>query len=99
VGEEGDWLTAAFDAAVLMKVPPKFHGSRSRLEEPLATVLAICVSRDHDAGEMLSIIGKDGPITEIVGGLGQQHYRFPQTARRAIRMIRFLLTDGFAAFG
>lgn len=33
---------AAFDAAVLMKVLPKFHGSRGKLEAPLEAVLAWC---------------------------------------------------------
>jgi 5-methylcytosine-specific restriction protein B len=32
----------AFDLAVLMKVLPKFHGSRARLEKPLQAVLDWC---------------------------------------------------------
>ena len=40
--ESTDTLVTTFDAAVLMKVLPKFHGSRARLEGPLTKVLG-CV--------------------------------------------------------
>jgi energy-coupling factor transporter ATP-binding protein EcfA2 len=42
---------AAFDAAVLMKVLPKFHGSRGKLEKALIGVLAWCVNPDQPAVE------------------------------------------------
>jgi 5-methylcytosine-specific restriction protein B len=46
-----DGLDAAFDAAVLMKVLPKFHGTRGKLREPLLNVFAW--ARTPDAGHDL----------------------------------------------
>ncbi|MDH4136299.1 MAG: hypothetical protein OEW09_06215 [Anaerolineae bacterium] len=46
-----DGLDAAFDAAVLMKVLPKFHGTRGKLREPLLNVFAW--ARTPDAGHEL----------------------------------------------
>ncbi len=43
-GEPFAW-EAAFDAAVLMKVLPKFHGSRGKLQAPLEAIRAWCA--DH----------------------------------------------------
>lgn len=45
--QNGLWTTiggweAAFDAAVLMKVLPKFHGSLAKLQEPLETIRDWC---------------------------------------------------------
>ena len=37
-----------------MKVLPKFHGSRARLEEPLRRVLAWCVNPDKPHLEQVS---------------------------------------------
>ena len=44
-------LDAAFDAAVLMKVLPKFHGTRGKLRLPLLNVFAW--ARTPDAGHEL----------------------------------------------
>lgn len=53
-GMWGGDLRAAFDEAVLMKVLPKFHGSRARLEEPLRQVLAWCAGTDPADLEQVS---------------------------------------------
>jgi hypothetical protein len=89
----------AFDAAVLMKVLPKFHGPRGKLEEPLKSVLAWCInpdSPDHDRiAKALSSVESGHDAVTLLKGV----YSLPCTADRAIRMIRTLYTTGFAAFG
>jgi energy-coupling factor transporter ATP-binding protein EcfA2 len=91
---------AAFDAAVLMKVLPKFHGSRGKLEGPLQAVLAWCVNPDAPAQDMLADeLRKIESGDDVAETLSQITYRCPATARRAIRLLRALYADGFAAFG
>jgi 5-methylcytosine-specific restriction endonuclease McrBC GTP-binding regulatory subunit McrB len=90
---------AAFDAAVLMKVLPKFHGSRSKLEAPLRAVLAWCIDPEAPAEEAISDalqnIETDGDVSAIL----DLEYRLPKTASRARRMMWALYATGFAAFG
>lgn len=81
----------AFDAAVLMKVLPKFHGSRSKLEEPLTSILAWCLS---PASPNLMAVQSLG-ITPSQG----LSYTLPRTAERVTRMLRELQIEGFTAFG
>ena len=87
---------AAFDAAVLMKVLPKFHGSRGKLEAPLRDVLAWCL--DPDNPEMAALSSFES-FDKVEKQLGELPYRCPQTAKRACRMLWALYTTGFAAFG
>ena len=91
---------AAFDAAVLMKVLPKFHGSRSRLEKPLCAVLAWCVNPgapDIKAVEdALRDVGSDKTVQQA---MASSLFLCPKTAERVQRMLARLYTDGFAAFG
>lgn len=90
-------LDDAFDHAVLMKVLPKFHGSRSKLERPLLTLLRWCVRPDDDldvadeAYATLEVALSNVPTEETV--------TFPATAARVRRMLRALSTSGFASFG
>lgn len=90
-------LDDAFDSAVLMKVLPKFHGSRSKLERALLTVLRWCVRPDEDLSETdeayatLEIALSNVPTEENV--------TLPATATRVRRMLRALSTSGFASFG
>ncbi len=88
-----------FDAAVLMKVLPKFHGSTGKLERPLRSVLAWCVAPDepdHQSIESALSQAEDG--SGVADKLDSLTYECPKTARRAIRMLQALYTDGFAAF-
>ena len=96
--EEGD--DPALDAAVLMKVLPKFHGSRGKLEAPLRAILAWCL--DPDSPDRLKIDDALKNVEEsdhATAHLQSLQYAHPRTATRAIRMLRALYTDGFAAFG
>lgn len=85
---------AAFDAALLMKVLPKFHGSRAKLEKPLRAVLAWCLNPEQPDLKALPEGLDAEKVEELVN---QAQYR--KTAERVGRMLRALETDGFAAFG
>ncbi len=93
-------LEPALDAAVLMKVLPKFHGSRSKLEAPLRDVLAWCANPDQPDREQITeaLNGAEG-AADLVSRLRTIEYVLPTTAARAGRMLHALYTDGFAAFG
>ena len=94
---------AAFDAAVLMKVLPKFHGSRGKLEAALKKVLAWCLNPDRpavdDVERTIQGQGREsmdgGAAVEALAELG---YTYQQTAGRVLRMLRALYETGFAAF-
>ena len=97
-------VTAALDAAVLMKVLPKFHGSRSKLEAPLKAVLAWCVDPDAPAWASVEKELREVEQSEDVAkGLNQLPDRLAvkmrKTADRVRRMLWDLYTTGFAAFG
>jgi 5-methylcytosine-specific restriction endonuclease McrBC GTP-binding regulatory subunit McrB len=89
------------DAAVLMKVLPKFHGSRGLLEEPLRIVLAWCKNpAAPDQGQLDQLISNnESNLGSLIKVLESQEYRLPNTAKRIIRMMRSLYSTGFAAFG
>jgi hypothetical protein len=80
-------LEAAFDAAVLMKVLPKFHGSRGKLEGPLRALLGWCRGEESPEIQALEDVWQD-----------EEGCRYPQTAQRVRRMLRALADTGFAAF-
>ena len=88
------------DAAVLMKVLPKFHGSRAELEVPLRSVLAWCISPDSPDHTALGAALDDATNSgaDIASALDSVTYALPNTAHKAARMLRNLLLDGFAAF-
>jgi len=101
----------ALDYAVLMKVLPKFHGPRQKLETPLWQVLNWCL-RDQVSDGSVSpqkvwkqITGEEkqpsgDDITaqlrdwdNIVG-----KFRYSNTAKKVLQMLRQLYETGFASF-
>jgi hypothetical protein len=90
---------AALDAAVFMKVLPKFHGSRGRLEEPLLAVLAWCQRPAAPNVEALRRrwLDAEAEADPLLALAGQDH--LPRTAARVRRMLFELRVDGFTAFG
>jgi 5-methylcytosine-specific restriction endonuclease McrBC GTP-binding regulatory subunit McrB len=98
VDEEGD--DPALDAAVLMKVLPKFHGSRGKLEAPLRAVLAWCLNPEiPDRVRIDGALAKIEDADHATASLKGLPFAHPRTAARTIRMLRALYTDGFTAFG
>jgi hypothetical protein len=81
-----------------MKVLPKFHGSRGRLEAPLSAVLAWCVNPGApDIKAVEDALRDAGPDETVRQAVASSLY--PKTAKRVQRMLSRLYTDGFAAFG
>jgi hypothetical protein len=76
-----------------MKVLPKFHGSRGKLQRPLEVVLAWCASPDHFQATNAPSV-ESGPLAVPV-----TDYALPKTAERVQRMLAELQIDGFTAFG
>lgn len=90
---------AAFDAAVLMKVLPKFHGSRGKLEEPLKRVLAWCVAPDApDYDRIHELLRGVEDSHAAIRALQEQPYRYARTATKTGHMLWELYTNGFASF-
>jgi 5-methylcytosine-specific restriction endonuclease McrBC GTP-binding regulatory subunit McrB len=90
---------AAFDAAVLMKVLPKFHGSRGKLEAPLRAVLAWCSNPDAPNVKVISDALNNVEAGGMTTALAAIEFRLTATADRATRMLWALYSEGFAAFG
>ena len=101
-------LETAFDCAVLMKVLPKFHGPRSKLDRPLRDVLAWTFSPDSPghAIEQVKKLTKDADtclklrrqLDTHVPGQDSPAFRYPHTARKVVRMLQALHAIGFASF-
>jgi len=93
-------MEAAFDAAVLMKILPKFHGSRGKLERPLQAILAWCVNPEiPDLASVRQELERIDSTADLEPVWGKLTFRLSSTARRVQRMMGSLYTTGFAAFG
>ena len=91
---EANGMKDAFDHAVLMKVLPKFHGSRGKLEKPLVVVLVWCAKiKSLDAEPVKKALSD--PEVEII----LEDWECPATASRVLRMLQSLNSTGFASFG
>ncbi|USS39968.1 McrB family protein [Thermococcus aggregans] len=86
-----------FDLALLMKVLPKFHGNRKKLEEPLKVVLELCLS--ENAGINVQELGRK-EVIEILKNweTEKDKFLFKHTAKKVLRMLRQLYEIGFASF-
>lgn len=89
-------LDDAFDAAVLMKVLPKFHGSRTKLEKPLLLALRWAMRPDD---EVVAADGLETLETALAAAPIEDGIALPATASRIRRMLQSLATSGFASFG
>ena len=92
--ENGMDKMEAFDQAVLMKVLPKFHGSRGKLEKALHGVLAWC----FDAAKAEQEAVKNAILAPEQSIIDADWY-YPATAHRVLRMLQSLNSTGFASFG
>lgn len=106
--EEVGGLDCAFDCAILMKVLPKFHGPRNKLELPLRLVLAWArvpedpktmfqqvTDETKDSESCLRLrTAVDSQIAQQIHGA----FRYPHTTRKGLRMLQALHVFGFASF-
>jgi len=88
----------ALDYAVLMKVLPKFHGPRQRLERPLREVLRWAAK--DDAPKWVKETNEAVNLETIAEALRnwKAHFRYPNTAKKVLQMLRQLYETGFASF-
>ncbi len=84
-----------FDLAMLMKILPKFHGNRKKLEKPLIEILKICLN-DEEVINDLNL----KTITDILKNWENEkkRFRFQHTGKKILRMLRQLYEIGFASF-
>jgi energy-coupling factor transporter ATP-binding protein EcfA2 len=101
----------ALDYAVLMKVLPKFHGPRQKLEKPLWQVLNWCLEEEVSDGSVSpqkvwkQITGEEKQPSgdDIAAQLRDWNsivgkFRYPNTAKKVLQMLRQLYETGFASF-
>lgn len=96
----------AFDHAVLMKVLPKFNGSRGKLQNALFALLQWCHTGDAPSVEARQQLESHfasyvsvGTAFDNVVEVAPDSWRYPATGKRAALMMQDLYTDGFASFG
>ncbi|MEM1973668.1 MAG: hypothetical protein QXN68_02640 [Thermoplasmata archaeon] len=103
--------TEALDLAIKMKILPKFHGTRQKLENPIKKLIMYCENVGFTGSlqnQPAYLSPKSIPILKedltkqtkyIVELDGSQHvFLFPHTARKLIEMLYKLQTQGFASF-
>jgi hypothetical protein len=99
--ENNGWFDGVgdpLDAALCMKILPRFHGQRRRLDAPLRALLAFCADPDAPSERAIHDALAEGP-EDPAEGLATQRFKLEHTAAAAIRLLRRLYTDGFAAYG
>lgn len=98
-----------FDLALLMKVLPKFHGNRRKLEKPLLLVLKFAKTgeiREEDAEKGEEELWKEifgasevGDTKAVIKEMKRvKDYKYKHTGKKALRMLRQLYEVGFASF-
>jgi len=93
-------FSEAFDAAVFMKVLPKFTGSLSRLRSPLLSLLAWAIdpalppTKETVTSFETHMDGKSEALRARVDGAA-----LPRVASRALQMLESVESDGFVSFG
>ncbi len=93
-----DNLNTAFDLAVLMKVLPKFNGPRSRIRLPLETIIAWAKNPLTPTPTNIASVIKDADSCRSLLAQLPAEYSYPETARKALRMLIRLHETGFASF-
>ncbi|AEC52748.1 hypothetical protein PNA2_1833 [Pyrococcus sp. NA2] len=100
-----------FELALLMKILPKFHGNRRKLEKPLLLILKLAKEGElneedigKDADELFdeifgpeNIRSKGEMIAKALSSL-KNDYKFKHIAKKVLRMLRQLYEVGFASF-
>jgi len=80
---------------MLMKILPKFHGNRRKLEKPLIEMLKICLKDEKEIEE----INYEKIIDILTHWENEKNrFRFKHTGKKVLRMLRQLYDIGFASF-
>ncbi len=80
------------DAAIMLKLLPKIHGSRRKLEPVLKSLMSLCL-KDSSEELLEKIIN-----TENSDLLTEDNVRFPITLEKLLRMYKHVIHDGFTSF-
>ncbi|MGB6837836.1 MAG: hypothetical protein WBF66_09045 [Dehalococcoidia bacterium] len=103
--EDGeDTFVGSFDAAVLMKVLPKFHGPSAKVRDPLTSVLGWATDPDRpdDATEDIrrALNVAEGLSVEALleAARGNARLKLPRVVRKTARMLWEAATTGFTSF-
>ena len=86
-----------FDLAILMKILPKFHGNRRKLEKPLSFMLKLAKRRNGESEKKIEDVELEA-ILEEMKPEKLKNYRYKHTAKKVLRMLRQLYEVGFASF-
>jgi 5-methylcytosine-specific restriction protein B len=78
------------DAAVIQKLLPKVHGSRSKLVSVLNTLAALCYKNKEDYNDKLKI--------EEVDFKDSDKIKYPLSLEKILRMRDRVIQDGFTSF-
>ncbi len=78
------------DAAVIQKLLPKIHGSRSKLEPVLKTLAELCLINKDDLSEILK-------LTEV-NYKNKEKIKYPLSLEKILRMRTSVIQDGFTSF-
>lgn len=88
----GAWkLDEIADAAIIQKLLPKVHGSRSKLEPILKTLATLCLNNKEIIDDILL-------KPEKYDYSNQELVRFPLSLEKIIRMRKRVIQDGFTSF-
>ncbi|WP_461867159.1 hypothetical protein [Thermococcus sp.] len=99
-----------FDLALLMKILPKFHGNRKKLEKPLLLVLKLAKNGNLTGDEwkkkpeelfkeIFETDSTDKRLEIVLNKMEEvENYKFKHTAKKVLRMLRQLYEIGFASF-
>ncbi|MDI3546045.1 MAG: hypothetical protein PWP68_1462 [Rikenellaceae bacterium] len=89
----------AIDFALFMKVLPKFHGPRQKLERPLWSVLKWC-AKNPDEFENVKPEEIKNLLEDLLTGKEKrsEKFNYPRTALKVLTMLRQLYETGFASF-
>jgi hypothetical protein len=93
-----DGVGDPLDAALCMKILPRFRGQRRRIDAPLRALLAFCVDPDAPSDEVINRALEHGP-EDPAEALAGVRFALEHCAASALRLLRRLYAEGFASFG
>ncbi len=97
-------LDEAFDLAIKMKVLPKFHGTRQRLETPIIELLKVLdikeeiITKLKENSITIPEINSNGLKLKIDDKETTLKTNYPHTIKKLLEMFYKLKTQGFASF-
>jgi MoxR-like ATPase len=105
-GAENEMIQKAKDLAVLMKVLPKFHGPKAKLEKPLVEVLKWSSNKTIDKSKQIEDVLKElfndkwNNLRSVLMEWNSQTqtFKYPLTAKKVTEMLARLYEIGFTSF-